>query len=134
MRTAVVMLLILGLSGCSSKAVDRVKKINQMRQIGLAYREFCDNHPNQAPMKPDDLKPYLDNPEADSLLRSGEVVFVWGVSALDLSKMQGRAREAILAYDKDVPSKGGVVVFANGEAETITQKQWLQAEVLGGKK
>src|SRR5437763_845520 len=118
-KTVVLLLAVAGLSGCSGKAVDRVKKVNQMRQIGLAFHAFCDDHDAQGPTKPDDLKPYLKDTDAGSLLTSGEVVFIWGVSAREASKLSPDGTRTILAYEKDAPTKGGVVLFGGGEAESI---------------
>jgi hypothetical protein len=54
-------------------------------------------------------------------LQSGEVVVVWGA---DLSETAGKG---VLAYGKDVPTKGGPVLLRDGTIKIMTAQEFQAA-------
>ena len=121
----VVVCLALLVSGCSSqKAVDRVKRSNDLKEIGLAFHEFCQKPGSPAPTKADDLKPWIKDTGAMSKLASGEVVFLWGVHARDLARMPDGSGGTILAYEKETPEKGGLCLFGECSVKELTAEEF----------
>ncbi len=122
-----VIVVVTGASGCSAqKGVDRVKRMNQLKEIGLSYHKFCTDNPGKAPQKAEDL--ITKDVEADTAaaLKSGDIVFIYGVSVSDIVKT-GKTAETIVAYGKEVPEKGGPVLRGNAEVESITADEFKSA-------
>jgi hypothetical protein len=131
-----VLLAVVLLAGCSGKK-DKdgdpgsptpgadVKRKAQMRDIGLAYHEyFADS--NKAPKKAGDLDPYLKGGDANALLKSGDVVFIWDVTPLDMGNTGGSGN-TIVAYEKDAPTKGGVVLFGDGAVKHLSAEEFKKS-------
>lgn len=63
-------------------------------------------------------------------VRSGTYLVVWGI---DLDKVTDK-KNAVLAYEKDVPVKGGWVVTAAGEVKKMTAKEFQDSPKLPNEK
>lgn len=105
-------------------AAAKQKRMNDLKQIGLAYHNFCDSNFGKAPTAPQDLI-NVDPTAAPAiaLLQNGEVVFIWGVKIQDMK--QGTAN-TILAYEAGVPTNGGIVLMADGSVRQVTAAEFQQ--------
>jgi hypothetical protein len=97
---------------------------NDLKAIGLMYHEYMTAN-NKGPEKVDDLKPFSTlAPEAYKGLVDGKYVFLYGVRLTD---MPGGASNTVLAYEKDVPTKGGFVCFGDGATRQVTAQEFQGA-------
>jgi hypothetical protein len=108
----------------SGPALDLQLAENYLKQIALAYHSHSDAAKNP-PAKMEDLKPYLkDSPGVYESLEKGQIVCYYGVGILSMT--QGTSN-TILAYERNVPEKGGPVAYADGSVKTITAEQFKAA-------
>ena len=63
-------------------------------------------------------------PAAVAAIKSGEVIVYWGVGLADDSE----AASTVLAYQKDVPEKGGEVLMQDGNATKMTAEEFKAAK------
>jgi hypothetical protein len=90
--------------------------LGEIYEAVAAYEKSHQKLPTQV----SDLKEYQRTyPIGLPALQKGEYHVVWGVSA-------GKSGQAVLAYQKDAPKQGGVVVLANGTITKMTADE-LQA-------
>ena len=128
-----VVALLLGCGGVARvrEAAARAKKVNQLKQVGLAYHNFQDNT-NKPPAGAADLLPLLTaDPEAAQALQSGDIVVLWGAK-VPADFPQGTS-VTVLGYDKDVPTKGGPVLLGDGAVQTMTLAEFNAAPRPKGK-
>lgn len=116
-RVLVLSVLFTPLAGCGSGTPTPVNQI-ELKNIYDIYWHF--NKRNEKP--PTELAD-LDRTEYDSLhptalrgLREGKYEVVWGLKSKD-----GRT---VLAYEKDVPTKGGRVIMADGTIKAMTAAEF----------
>jgi len=115
----------------SARQVDPRKIQNDLKQIGLAYHN-CHNATNKAPAKAEDLAPYFENDKRLlGLLKNKDIVFIYGVK---LTEMTDGTSNTVLAYDKDVPAKGGFVLYGDGSTKKLTADEFKKAIVAKPKK
>jgi len=81
---------------------------------GRPPSKFADLNPHQATF-----------PRAHAAIKSGSVVVVWGTPL----KGEGEAGrdDAVVAYQKDVPTEGGYVLLAAGEVKKMTPSEFQSA-------
>jgi hypothetical protein len=103
----------------------RVRDANDLRQIGLGVFLYRDAN-GKSPEKAEDLKGVLEGDKAWERLRDGEFVVVW---AADLAAVQakGQSGQFVLGYEKNVPTRGGLVLFANTHVAHLTAEQFRAA-------
>lgn len=113
-KLLIVAILSILVSGCGKgdpKNQAGTEELTQLHDMYMAYvkrneqppREFADINQKTYEM------PY---PEAFRAVKSGKYVVLWGVSGKDSGK--------VLAYDKEAPDNGGLVVMADGTVKTMT--------------
>jgi hypothetical protein len=130
--SVLVALAVASLTGCGGaakmqEAANRAKTQNDLRMIGLAFHNFSDANPGKAPAKAEDLKPYLNEaPEVYKKLETGEYVFVYNVSLTSMNAGAGGS-STVLAYEKDVPTKGGAVVMGDASTKQMTAEEFKAA-------
>ncbi len=129
-RQRVPTLLLLGatvllLVGCGYRsAAQKVKRSNQLKQIGLAYHNYIDAF-GQAPTKVDDLKNYMEGGnDAYKAMANGDYVVLWGVS---IPEMTAGASNTVLGYEKDVPTKGGLVLMGDAFVREMSADEFKNA-------
>jgi hypothetical protein len=113
-----VSVFVAGCGKAADEASDPEKaRLNEVHEIYMSYVKR-----NQAPPKQfSDLneRSYSEiYPGAFNAIKDGKYVVVWGVSEKDSS--------TVLAYPKDAPTQGGLVLMADGKVKTMTADQ-LQA-------
>ena len=97
---------------------------DDLRTLGIAFHDMEFSSP-KPPAKPDDLGPSVKNDQRLlGRLRSGEIVFLYNVR---LVQMTDGATNTILAYLKDVPTNGGLVLFGDGAVRKITADEFNKA-------
>jgi Protein of unknown function (DUF1559) len=105
-------------------AAERLKKMNDLKQIGLAYHNFF-AATTKAPAKVEDLEPYYEkNPKITAALKDGTYVFFYNVKLTD---MVNGSSNTILGYEKDAPTKGGAVLFGDGSVKPLTADEFAKA-------
>ena len=102
--------------------------MNDLKQIGLAYFAHLDTK-RTAPTKAEDIAPFYENDaRLTQHLKAGDYVFFWGVPPTAMK--QGPSR-TILAHERDVPTKGGVVLFGDGSVRQISAEDFKTAPKAG---
>jgi hypothetical protein len=76
-----------------------------------------------------DLK--RDLPRVHKAIEEGLYVVCWGA---DPNRAPAGTTNTVLAYDKDVPEKGGVVAFLDGSIRTVTAQEFAGFDKPGAKK
>lgn len=115
--------------GCGKMrdAANRTKTANDLKVIGLAFHSYCDKNTGKAPTKAEDLEPFMmGDASGIAALKSGKVVFFWGVTMPDL--MKAGPSEVVLAYEKDVPEKGGAVLMGDASVRQMTPDDFKAAK------
>jgi hypothetical protein len=117
---------------CSGFEQARQRQIdsNELKQIGLAWHNYCDTN-RKGPSRPEDLFQYMggSNAPPSQALKSGKYVFLWGVSVSDIASARdgpGTGR-TVLAYAATVPASGGLVLMADASVEQMTAAQFNAA-------
>jgi hypothetical protein len=108
-----VLLFVAGCGGGKTAGGDPRK--TDLDALYDLYRMYVKHH-QKPPGKLADLtgKDYEPiYPNAVRGLRDGQYVVVWGTKP-------GKGGKAVLAYEKDAPKSGGVVLLANGTVTTLS--------------
>lgn len=120
-RTDVFILMLLLLAGCGHNGggVAIAPNENDLGQIYSMYQR-CVKNTEKPPSGTEDLERYEPIfPAAFRRLKDGKYLVVWNVTSKDPG--------TILAYEKDVPINGGVVLMADGAVKTMTAEQFKAA-------
>ncbi|MCS6864452.1 MAG: hypothetical protein RMJ56_11480 [Gemmataceae bacterium] len=61
-------------------------------------------------------------------IKSGDVVVIWGAKAAPEGEVAaGRAGQNIIAYEKQTPTEGGLVLLENGTIKRMTAEEFKAA-------
>ena len=120
-KLALCVTALLVLAG-RAQAQDR-RLVNDLKQIGLAYHNYFEAN-RKGPAKAEDLAPYLENDQRLVNLLKNDVVFAYNVGILD---MKDGTSNTVLAYPKDVPTKGGPALYGDGSVKKLTADQFKSA-------
>jgi hypothetical protein len=104
--------LCLMLAGCRSEPDNTPMAADEqgLKEISAAYRDFCRKN-KRGPKTLKELKLKGQSyPVAVQMLNSGELIVQWGAPIAT----DGSASDAVLAYTKEVPEKGGRVLMQDG--------------------
>ncbi|HZT81472.1 MAG TPA: hypothetical protein VFA26_14685 [Gemmataceae bacterium] len=117
------------------EAAERQKTQNDLKQIALAYINYCDANPNKGPAKADDLRQYLGgNAELLQAMTSGKYTVIWNVTIADVARNQGGTSGTVLAYESTAPTTGGAVAMADGSVRQMTAPEFNAAKKAQPKK
>jgi hypothetical protein len=118
----VVSFAILALAGTPVAAAD--VQANDLKQIGLAYHNHLDAA-GKPPANAKALAPYFCNSKKLlDYLESKTIVFIYGVGIRD---MTAGTSNTVLAYVKDVPTKGGLVLMGDGSVRKMSADEFKKA-------
>jgi hypothetical protein len=121
------MVLVVFVPACGSQSKGTGKESPassvELEQIAELYKTFV-KEKNRLPTGVTDLKPYEERfPFGFQGLRSGLFLVNWSAGvAPNPSKPT-----AVLAYEKDTPTQGGVVVMNNGAVRRMTAQEFQTA-------
>jgi hypothetical protein len=74
------------------------------------------------PAKVEDLAPYYENDaQITTAIKGGTFVVFWNSS---FQAMTAGTSNTILAYEKEAPDQGGLVLMADGSVKTMTAKEF----------
>ena len=120
--------LCLALTGTAraQTAAEKIKRQNDLKQIGISYHAYNDANA-KGPEKAADLAPYFENDKRLlGLLENKDIVFSFGVGIRD---MKDGLSNTVLAYEKDVPTKGGYVLMGDATTKMMTADDFKRAIV-----
>jgi hypothetical protein len=104
------------------------RTVNDLKQIGLAYYN-CIDATNKPPAKAKDLAPYFENDKRIlALLEKEDIVFFYNVG---IAQMTAGTSNTILAFEKDVPTKGGLVLMGDGSVKKVSAVEFKNATLAG---
>lgn len=108
----------------AARADDEKVQPNDLKQIGLAYHNYY-SETNKGPKKAEDLAPYFEkSKKLLDHLKSKRIEFYYGVG---LTEMTEGTSNTILAYEKDVPKKGGLALYGDGSVKKLTAEEFKTA-------
>lgn len=129
-----VIVLVLFMNGCNSQSDARIKRLDELKIIGIMLANYPD-YPTAAPGKMEDFEPLLrsysmeemkkifDRADLDPAagIREGRYVVLWGTT-IPANAMS----QTCMAYERDAAESGGWVLFANGECKRVTAEEFKQ--------
>jgi hypothetical protein len=105
-------------------AVGREFVLEDLRQLGIYYQSHL-IAAGQGPAKLEDWQELKkDLPNLYQALEDGRYVMIWNTSSALMAEGPSRT---ILAYEKDAPTKGGVVLLGDGSVKNMTLKEFQSA-------
>ena len=105
-------------------AVGRETVMQDLRQIGIYYRLEVDTA-GQGPAKLEDWRELKkDLPKLYQAIEEGRFVVIWNTSPGLMSEGPSRT---VLAYEKDAPTKGGVVLLGDGSVRQMSVAEFQAA-------
>ena len=108
------------LGGCGA-GEQKKEDAAALRQVVLMYHNYL-NENIRPPTKVEDLQPFAaENPLGYQGLKAGKYTVLWG------AKLPPDPDNVVLAYEKDVPTKGGAVAMASGIVKTMTAEEFKAA-------
>jgi hypothetical protein len=134
MSSVLVVLAVLALvpGGCSSRksaTADGPTRESELRELASLLILHSGQH-RRGPSKPADLAEYeAGGPLAYRAVQSGELVVVWGATMP--GEGEGGGTDAVVAYEKKVPSEGGWVLLHNGNVKSMSAAEFQSAKKAG---
>jgi hypothetical protein len=112
---------------CSKKgsgSPEQTRHHMELEQIGEVYHSYL-TEKQQPPRQLADVKGYgTAFSEGMQALKEGRCIVIWG---LDLTNPDAAARK-ILAYEKQVPQQGGLVLMGNRTIKQMTPEEFQAAK------
>lgn len=112
-------------------ALGRDQALHELREIGRLYQLYLASS-GKPPAKLEDWQELKkDYSKGYQALAEGRYVFIWGADPESMSTT-GPAN-TILAYEKDAPVKGGVVLLGDGSVKNMSLQEFqATAKAKGG--
>ncbi len=128
-RLTVVLILavVAVVFGCGGvrQAAQKAKRDNQLKAVALAYHN-CNDATGKGPANAAQLGKYLaDFPEALQAVQNGDIVVYWGAKVP--TDFPAGASNTVLAYEKAVPSNGGLVAMGDASTRSMTAAEFAAA-------
>jgi hypothetical protein len=105
-------------------AVGRFNASTDLRTLAQLYSTYAAEQ-GKGPSRLEDLDLQKDDPKLLQHVKDGEYVVVWGVNPQ-------AGGQAIVAYQKDVPTKGGMVARLGGSVDRVTAQEFQAQAKAGG--
>jgi len=106
-------------------AAEQKKASNELKELALAYHSFASANQDKAPANLDELSQFLSKDgKVVEAMKEGKYVFLYGVP---LRSMTLGTTNTVLAYEKDVPTRGGLVAMADASVKTMTAQEFQAA-------
>lgn len=134
-RTTIAAALIaLGAIGCGEGSTTSPQAVKErpIKQVGDVYRNYLrDSH--KPPTSTKDFNRYAQMaPAGCQAVRDGSVEVFWGVNLADLGDAPSSdSADEVLAYEKQVPSAGGMVLLKNRTVREMTAEEFKAAPKAG---
>ena len=129
MKHLILPILVL-VCGCTPPSKSQTTKMD-LASIAMQYHQYVsesDSPPDKLETLANFNDPFSDLPankaQSETMkqaLASGEYVVSWGY---DVTANLPRNSSVILAYHKDVPTKGGFVAFADASVRSLTKEEF----------
>ena len=105
---------------------------NALAEIGDIYRLYTEVH-KRPPRSLRDFEPYREGtPNGIGAAARGELVVLWGAKLNDLTEEGTNDSPCeVLAYFKDAPEKGGLVLMKNRKIRSMTPEEFKAAPKAG---
>ena|SRR2546426_10163746 len=95
---------------------------NDLKQLGLAYHGFNDKY-RRGPANAEELKEFVEPGDpVYQKLAAGTYIFQYGMALRDMFELG--TSETILAYEKDVPTKGGMVLMGDSSVQQMSAEEF----------
>lgn len=122
---SLLLISLILLTGCgkTEKSDPPATAMVKMQEIGRMYKGYTTDHKKPPKNLIDFNHPYEPaNMEGYTALRDGESIMLWG------GKLPGKNADSIvLAYEKEAPNNGGLVLFQDGTIKTLTAEEFNAA-------
>jgi hypothetical protein len=122
-RIILLMSLCALVIGCSKGATPENRVITEKDSFGTLkalLEEYAKSKGGKAPNTAADLSPFEPSyPEPWHMLNNKRIVYAWGVPL--------GTGNAVLAYSKDVPEKGGTVMLMDGTIAEMSAAEFAAA-------
>ena len=126
-KVCFVLVLLAG-AGCSGRQGGRSEgpgRSDELREVGSMLSLYSGQY-QRGPARVADLAGYeAGHPLGYQAVRSGEVVVVWGTTMPGEGDKGGT--NAVVAYEKKVPTEGGLVLLHNGKVRSMTADAFRSA-------
>jgi hypothetical protein len=129
---AVSLVLAVGCGGGYPTNSPAVFENNALSEIGEIYRLYTEMN-KKPPQSLRDFAPFREGtPNGIGAAARGEVVVLWGAKLNDLTEEgTNDSPDEVLAYLKEVPEKGGLVLMKNRKIKSMTPEEFKAAPKAG---
>ena len=119
------------LVGCGSSqpvATPESATLSKLNDVAELYRVYSITHKKPPKTKAEAAKMENAVPSGLTPINTGDIIVLWGGELTDLNEEPtGPKSDKILAYEKDVPAKGGKVLLLDRNIKTMTPEEFAAA-------
>jgi hypothetical protein len=128
-RSAAVLVGLAAVAGCSSKTGGTVEELKEAPASLVELNEILHGGPATQLSDLEHRKKF--GPRGYQAVKNGEVIVLWGVPPKGEGEIEKGANQEIVAYEKDVPTSGGYVLFSGGAIKKMTASDFAAAPKAG---
>ena len=119
------------LVGCGSRqpvATPESATLSKLNDVAELYRVYSITNKKPPKSKAEAAKMENAVPSDLTPINTGDIIVLWGGELTDLNEEPtGPKSDKILAYEKDVPAKGGKVLLLDRNIKTMTPEEFAAA-------
>ena len=119
------------LVGCGSRqpvATPESATLSKLNDVAELYRVYSITNKKPPKSKAEAAKMENAVPSGLTPINTGDIIVLWGGELTDLNEEPtGPKSDKILAYEKDVPAKGGKVLLLDRNIKTMTPEEFAAA-------
>ncbi len=119
------------LVGCGSSqpaATPESATLSKLNDVAELYRVYSITNKKPPKTKAEAAKMENAVPSGLTPINTGDIIVLWGGELTDLNEEPtGPKSDKILAYEKDVPAKGGKVLLLDRNIKTMTPEEFAAA-------